>query len=275
LLFADSLRAALKDVNKVYHLAGEVYSRNVKDYSAINVTGTQNLLDCCCNTGIERFIHCSSIAAAGPNPDKDTLLTENLACKPITPYGKSKLDAEKIVLGYYQKFGLPVVIIRPPTVYGPGQSDAITEFFTQVKKGTFYIVENGQYLRSLCYVTNLIDGLLLAEKKREAIGEIFYISDKQVYTFREIALIIAETENVDLVFANLPTALADTAMFAFHFLQKYFNLNILKLYTIGTMKKNLGCSILKAEELLSYKPKIDLRKGVEATYTYLSSLNAI
>ncbi len=113
-------------------------------------------------------------------------------------------------------------------MYGPGQSDAITEFFRQVKKGKFYIIDDGQYLRSLCYVTNLIDGFILAEKKREAVGEIFYISDKEVYTFKEIALKIAEAENIELVFVNLPSAIADTAMFTFNFLQKYFNLNHFK-----------------------------------------------
>jgi nucleoside-diphosphate-sugar epimerase len=274
LLKTSSLSAALKGVNVIYHLAGEVYSRNVKDYVAVNVAGTQNLLECCRNNGIEKFIHCSSIAAAGPNPDKNTLLTENLPCNPITPYGQSKLEAEKIVLHYYETFKLPVVIIRPPTVYGPGQSDAITEFFRQVKKGKFYIIDDGQYLRSLCYVTNLIDGFLLAEKEREAVGEILYISDKEVYTFKEIALKIAEAENIELVFVNLPSAIADTAMFTFNFLQKYFNLNILKLYTIGTLKINLGCSILKAEEILSFKPNIDLREGVQRTHQYLESNNA-
>ena len=271
MLKTNSLSAAIKGVNVIYHLAGEVYSRNVKDYVAVNVAGTQNLLECCRNNGIERFIHCSSIAAAGPNPDKNTLLTENLPCNPITPYGQSKLEAEKIVLTYYQTFKLPIVIIRPPTVYGPGQSDAITEFFRQVKKGKFYIINDGQYLRSLCYVTNLIDGFLLVEKKREAVGEIFYISDKEVYTFKEIALKIAEAENIKLVFANLPSAIADTAMFTFNILQKYFNVNILKLYTIGTLKINLGCSIKKAEKVLSYRPNINLKEGLLRTSEHLKA----
>ena len=271
LLKTNSLSAALKGVNVIYHLAGEVYSRNVKDYVAVNVAGTQNLLECCRNNGIGRFIHCSSIAAAGPNPDKNTLLTENLPCNPITPYGQSKLEAEKIVLHYYETFKLPVVIIRPPTVYGPGQSDAITEFFRQVKKGKFYIIDDGQYLRSLCYVTNLIDGFLLAEKNREAVGEIFYISDKEVYTFKEIALKIAEAENIKLVFANLPSAIAATAMFTFNILQKYFNVNILKLYTIGTLKINLGCSIKKAEKVLSYRPNINLKEGLLRTSEHLKA----
>jgi nucleoside-diphosphate-sugar epimerase len=269
LLETHSLTAALKGVNTIYHLAGEVYSRNVKDYVAINVAGTQNLLEGCRNNGIERFIHCSSIAAAGPNPDKNTLLTENLPCNPITPYGQSKLEAEKIVSHYHQAFKLPTVIIRPPTVYGPGQSDAITEFFRQVKKRKFYIIDDGQYLRSLCYVTNLIDGLILSEKKINAVGEIFYISDKELYTFKEIALRIAEIENIKLTFVNLPSALAATAMFTFTFLHKYFKLNILKLYTIGTLAKNLGCSIKKAEEVLSYNPRVSLKEGLSRTSQHL------
>jgi nucleoside-diphosphate-sugar epimerase len=275
LLDKASLTPALKGINTIYHLAAEVYSRRVTDYFRHNVTGTINLLDSCRSNGTERFIHCSSIAASGPNPDKSSLLTETDECNPVTPYGRSKYEAEKIVLEYYRRYNVPAVIIRPPTVYGPGQSAVINEFFIQVKKGKFFIMGAGEYLRSLCYVENLVEGLLLAERKKEAIGEIFFIADKEVYTFKELAELIANAEGVKIKLISLSPLIAYNAMFVFSFLQKYLKLNILKLYTIGTMANNLACSILKAENVLSYKPIIKLQEGVVKTVKYLEAKKEI
>jgi nucleoside-diphosphate-sugar epimerase len=64
-------------------------------------------------------------------------------------------------------------------------------------------------------------------------------------------------------------------MFAFHIFQKLLNLNILKLYTIGTMGRNLGCSIQKAEKILTYKPIIKLDEGIAKTVNYLKTENKI
>jgi len=266
-----SLLPALQGVSIVYHLAAEVYSSKVADYFKYNVEGTRNLIESCNGNSIERFIYCSSIAAAGPSQDSKTLLTEKDFCNPITPYGISKYEAEKVVLGYSSKNKVPAVIIRPPPIYGPGQSKIITDFFLQVKKGKFYIMGTGEYLRSLCYIDNLIEGILLTEKNPAAIGEIFYLSDKKVYTFKEIVQTLADVQDINLTLIKLPPFVAHSAMFLFNILHKFVNINILKLYTIGSMAKNLGCSIMKAEKVLSYGPSINLEEGVRKTIKCLHS----
>lgn len=271
LLEKASLVSALQGVSIIYHFAGEVYSSRVADYFKYNVECTRNLIESCNGNSIKRFIYCSSIAAAGPNPDNKTLLTEEDSCNPITPYGKSKYDAEKVVLGYSQQNKIPAVIIRPPTIYGPGQSKIITNFFLQVRKGRFYIMGGGGYLRSLCYIENLIKGFLLTENNSAAVGEIFYLSDKKVYTFKEIIQTLAAVQGVNLALIQLPPIIAHSAMSLFTVLHKLFNLNIIELYTIGTMAKNLGCSIGKAEKVLSYSPSITLEEGLQRTIQYLNT----
>jgi nucleoside-diphosphate-sugar epimerase len=275
LLEKVSLLPALQGVSIIYHLAGEVYSSKVTDYFKYNVEGTRNLIESCNGNSIERFIYCSSIAAAGPNPDNKTLLTEKDSCKPITPYGISKYETEKIVLGYSKQNKIPAVIIRPPTIYGPGQSKIITDFFLQVRKGKFYVMGTGEYLRSLCYIENLIEGILLAEKNPAAVGEIFYLSDRKVYTFKEIVQTLADVQGVNLTLIKLPPIVAHLAMSLFSILYKFININILKLYTIGIMGKNLGCSIAKAEDLLSFNPKIGLKDGIHRTIQYLKLINEL
>ncbi len=269
LLDKAAIAKAVQDIDAVYHLGGEVYSLIVKDFHRVNVEGTKNLLDACMSNAIQRFVFFSSIAASGPNRDKKKPLRESDSCNPITPYGVSKLESEKIVLDYFRKYKLPVVIVRPPTVYGPGQSDVLSKFFQRVNKGSFFIFGNGEYLRSLCYIKNLIDGAILAGTKSEAIGEIFFISDKKIYNFKEIVCAIAEVQGHDVALHTLPPFIAHFFLSLFNFLIKFININIMRFYTIGTMGVNLGCEISKAEKVLAYDPKISLKQGLSITNEFL------
>jgi len=269
LLDKKTTEKAVRGMDVVYHLGGEVYSFIVKDFYRVNVQGTKNLLDSCLSNALKRFVCLSSIAAAGPNHDGHTPLKESDSCNPITPYGVSKLESEKIVLEYFKKYNLPIVIVRPPTVYGPGQSEVLSEFFQRVKKGSFYIFGNGEYLRSLCYIKNLIDGVILAGTKPEAVGEIFYISDAKIYNFKEIVCTIAEVQGHDVSLHTMPPYIADFFLSVFNFLIKFLNINIMRFYTIGTMAVNLGCEISKAQKMLAYDPQITLKEGLKLTNEFL------
>lgn len=126
LLYKESLQEVAKNVNIVYHLAGIVHSKKSSDYYKINTNGTQNLVEVFLSEKIERFVYLSSIAAVGPNREHGILLNEQSPCRPIDPYGRSKLGAEKLLMNFFKKYGFPIVIIRPPTVYGPsGRSQII------------------------------------------------------------------------------------------------------------------------------------------------------
>ena len=94
--------------------------------------------------------------------NKNTLLKETDICKPIVPYAKSKLEAEKLVLSSYKLNKLPIVVIRPPIVYGPQQKSELTKIFRMIKTGSLKIMGDGTNIKSLCYIDNLIDGVLFS-----------------------------------------------------------------------------------------------------------------
>ena len=126
ILNKDSLKDIAKDINFVYHLAGEIYSKRSRDFYRVNCDGTKNLVEVCLPENIDRFIFLSSIASVGPNREHGILLNEQSPCRPIDPYGRSKLGAEKLLMNFFKKHGFPIVIVRPPTVYGPsGRSQII------------------------------------------------------------------------------------------------------------------------------------------------------
>ncbi|MCJ7578895.1 MAG: NAD(P)-dependent oxidoreductase, partial [candidate division Zixibacteria bacterium] len=147
----------LKDVDFIFHVAGLTKAKTEEEYSKANYEGTKNLLEACVkdNPQIKRFVYISSQAAVGPGKD-DRPLDETAPCNPITDYGKSKLEGEKIVLEYSSK--LPVTVIRPPAVYGPRDSD-ILSFFKVANKGFKTLFGKGESYLSLCYIEDLVDGI--------------------------------------------------------------------------------------------------------------------
>ena len=200
LLSKDSLGVALDKVDVIYHLAGEVYSRKKDDYYKGNILATQNLLEACKERSPKRIIFLSSVGVYKP-VTTETLLTEESECKPITFYGKSKLDAEELI----KKSNIPWVIIRAPVIYGPFQPTVLNRFFLNAmyKRGV-YIIGDGNNLRSLCFIDNLIEGLVLLGNKANIEGKTYILSDDSPYNFNQIIMTISTAhweENKNYLFA--------------------------------------------------------------------------
>jgi nucleoside-diphosphate-sugar epimerase len=266
LLLKESLMDVGKDINIVYHLAGEVHSHRCGDYYEINVTGTRNLVEECLPANIERFIYLSSIAAVGPN--HGNLLTEESPCKPVNPYGKSKLEKEKILITYFEKFKLPIVILRAPIVYGPlDQHNIITKILQMISEDRFLLIGNGKNLRSLCYIDNLIQGLVCIEKSHNSIGEIYFISDERVYTFNEIFQIIAQQLGIRLKETHLPKCIGRACGLTCKLLAT-MGFYSLSLNAIWNMVLDMACDISKAKRELNFNPKIDIREGMQKVVKY-------
>ena len=108
---------ALEGVDLVMHLAGTTKALKVDDYYAGNVRATETLARAVAARGI-RMVHVSSLAAVGPSLD-GTPVREDDEARPVTHYGKSKLEGERIV----RRLVPDAVIVRPPVVYGPRDTD--------------------------------------------------------------------------------------------------------------------------------------------------------
>lgn len=120
-LIPDSLPAAMKGIDVVFHAAGVVdyWRQGIDRMYRVNVEGTRNVMEAAYQARIERVIHTSSTAAMGIHPDK--MVDESFAFN-VKPeqfvYGHSKYLAEQVVFEYIKK-GLPAIIINPTRVIGP------------------------------------------------------------------------------------------------------------------------------------------------------------
>jgi len=267
LLIKDSLWPALDKIDLIYHLAGEVYSRHKDDYYKGNILATHNLLEACKEKGTKRIIFLSSIGVYKPVTTK-TLLTEDSECEPITFYGKTKLHAEQLI----KRHNVPWVIVRAPVIYGPHQPAVLNRFFLDAfNKRKIYIVGNGDNLRSLCFIDNLVEGLVLLANKADVDGKTYILSDNLSYTFNEIIKTGSKViqQRVDVV--HLPSFLGDISWKIYCLMGNVFDLCFVELYAIKKMQLQEGCDITRARKEIGYSPGVTLEAGIESTIDWLKN----
>jgi nucleoside-diphosphate-sugar epimerase len=160
LLDRDAVREAVRGVGTVVHLAARVHVLNDRSadrealYQRTNVEGTRVLLEEAARAGVERFVFISSVKAVGES--SVNAWTEETPPAPQDPYGRSKLDAERVVREIGEREGMHVPILRLPLVYGPGMKGNMLRLFEAVARGwplPFGAVPNR---RSLVYSGNLV-----------------------------------------------------------------------------------------------------------------------
>jgi nucleoside-diphosphate-sugar epimerase len=178
------LTEALSGVDTVIHLAGVTKARIAADYDRGNAVATANLLRFADQVdGIERFVHVSSLAAAGPSP-ADRALTEEDEPHPVSHYGRSKLAGELAVC--QSPLAKRTVIVRPPVVYGPGDKD-VYQVLRTLAHGWMAQIGTAPRRFSHVYVGDLVDGLIVAADHvtSGAGGEVFYLADSIPVTWDE------------------------------------------------------------------------------------------
>jgi dihydroflavonol-4-reductase len=178
------LRRAVADVDYVYHLAGITKAKTKAEYYLGNHIATKNLLDAVLEVkpGLKRFLHVSTQAAVGPSTNGE-ITTEATPFHPITTYGISKMKAEMECLD--RKDALPITIVRPPVVYGPRDKD-VFEFFNTMRRGIQPMVGFAAKRVSMIHVLDLVRGTIMAAEYPRAVGETYFIADRQPYTWKEI-----------------------------------------------------------------------------------------
>lgn len=194
-VISDELRTHLLKVNYdcIFHLAGSAsvqlsVERPFADFE-INLRGTLNLLETLRTVKFTpRLVYFSSAAVYG-NPARSPIREED-ATVPISPYGISKLAAERYLHVYSKIHGLPAVSVRPFSVYGPGQGKQVV--FDIIRKidinaDTLELFGTGMEARDFIYVSDLTDALLLIAEKSDMSGEVYNLASGKSTGIAEIA----------------------------------------------------------------------------------------
>jgi len=264
----DSLINPVKNIDYVFHCGGIVRARKDDDFYRVNYLGTKNLLEACKqhNTNLKRFIYVSSQAAAGPSSD-GIPITEATPTNAISSYGRSKLQGEEITLEYSKHF--PTTIIRPPSVYGPRDSDILT-IFKYVKSGIKPKLGNKEKKISIVHVMDLVRGIILAAEHKHAENEIFFISNKQSYSLTEFMNLIGGIMNKKGIAITIPAFILDVAAFFGENLARLSGkIAIVNRDKVREMKQQYWLvDSSKAERKLGFLAEIKIEQGLKQTYLW-------
>jgi dihydroflavonol-4-reductase len=260
-----SARADLREIRSVFHLAGAIKAKNREEFLRINQLGTRRLLETLAETcpNVKRFIHVSSLAAAGPSP-RDTGLREDEEPRPISWYGESKLKSEKEALEFSKVFR--VTIVRPSAVYGPRDRETLM-IFRMIKRG--FLFSPGRLNRrfSLIHVDDLSSALIGFSKQDSLSGEVYFISHPEICTWEQIGHAISTAMGRNYRRIELPETLAVLAGLAGDLWGRWSS----RPATISSQKvKELlqpswTCDPSKAWNCLGFSPEIDLEPGIRET----------
>jgi len=245
-------KALLKDivaeVELVFHLAANV--GNIKSIEDpyfdmdVNIKGTINLLEACLKSNIKRLVYSSSGAIFGEA--RYLPIDENHPLNPESPYGVSKLAAEKYCFAFYKVHGIPTTALRYFNVYGPRQGSSqypnvIAIFFSRIKDGKpLTIFGDGKQTRDFLFVEDVVTANILAATHPAGVGEIFNIATGKANSVEQVASLIQQisAKESPVVYAA-PRA--------------------------GEVRHSQA-NIEKARRMLGYKPEIELKKGLLLTW---------
>ena len=261
----NAIREAVRSVTTIYHVAGAIKAARREDYFKINQAGTRLILESVAesNPDLSRFVHVSSLAAAGPGLH-GRALTEEEKPNPISWYGESKLKSEEEALGFRDFF--PVTIIRPSAVYGPRDKETLL-IFKMIQTGCLFTPGRPGRRFSLIHVSDLVQGLIKAGERETGSGEIFYVSASETFSWDDVGRAIARALSKKYRRISFPQWLAVTAGLA----GDLWSAATGRAATINSQKVRellapfWICDSSKARSVLAFNPETNLEEGVKQT----------
>lgn len=260
-----SLNKAVKGIDTVYHIAALYRQENVpkKLFWDVNVNGTKSLLEASLRSGVQRFVHCSTVGVQGEISDPPA--KETHPYNPGDEYQRTKMEAEKLALRFFKENELPGVIVRPVGMYGPGDTRFL-KLFRYINNGKFIMFGSGNVLYHLTYIDDLVHGFELCGEKREALGQIYNICGDEYVTLDQLVAIIAEALGVPVPRLHLPFWPLWMAAFFCESVCKPLRIEP-PIYRrrVDFFRKDRAFDISKAKNELGYQPKVDLKTGIKIT----------
>jgi nucleoside-diphosphate-sugar epimerase len=253
----ESVRKSMAGCHMVIHLAAiagvdDVFNHPVLTMK-VNLLGTYNVLEAARHYGnIERLVDFSTSEVFGSyafRVQEADVTSLGAVGESRWTYAVSKLATEHLAHNYYKEFGLPACSIRPFNIYGPQQvgQGAIHSFVVHALRGEDLVIHNdGSQIRAWCYVDDIVEGVVLALTKKEAIGEAFNIGNaRSVVTVYQLAREIVRISESS---------------------------SKIRFETVDRADVELRIpSIIKAQRLLGYEPKVDLDTGLRLTIDWYRS----
>lgn len=273
----DTLTAPMNGAEGVLNLAGMMgLWLPMKDYRDVNVTGTVNVCRAALAAGVSRIVHISSWTVYGMDLGRPA--REDFLLRPFQePYAVSKAEGDLAVQQMITEDDLPAVILRPATFFGPGDRLHFGRMADRVAAGKGVIIGRGDNALPFAYVTDIVQGVLLALDTEHAVGQAYNIANDQPMTQQRFLEAIAEEIGAARPTLHVPYhalyyagAAAERAAALLRSKKQPFVTRLgVKLF--GTDNRHLT---EKARRELGYTPRVPIREGIRlSAQWYLGQAN--
>jgi NAD dependent epimerase/dehydratase len=248
----DSVRDAMQSAEVVFHLAALIaipYSYHAPaSYVRTNIEGTLNVLQAARELGVERVVHTSTSEVYGTA--RRVPIDEDHPLQGQSPYSATKIGADKLVEAFHHSFGVPAVTVRPFNTFGPRQSAraVVPTIVSQCLKGRTVRLGNLHPTRDLNYVSNTVDGFVLAGERAEALGQTINLGSGREVSIGDLVALIGKltSRQIDV------------------------ELDAARVRREGSEVDRLVAQNARAERLLGWKPAVALEAGLSRTIEWIA-----
>jgi nucleoside-diphosphate-sugar epimerase len=257
----------LAGADVVVHAAGATRAPTHTQLRASNVALTRRVIELARRAHARRLIFISSQAAAGPAQSRERPVTEDLAPAPHEEYGRSKLEAERLVEAATD---LDPIIVRPAAVYGPGDRDFLA-MFRLTQYGLALHPGNRDHWISIIHVDDLVSAIVAMSTDRKAIGKRYFLANDEPVQWRELfrgAALCAKRSlaidvDVPMPLVRFAAELGDLAAR----LTGHSSLVSSEKVALSTPRFWI-CSNQRAKQELGFAPRVALHQGLCDTYQW-------
>lgn len=253
---------ALQGCDTVFHLAARVHVMNdtcdnpLQAYRSVNTEGTLALAKQAALAGVTKFVFVSSIKVLGEQGH----FTDTSIPNPIDPYGISKLEAEQALMKLGAETGMSVTIIRPPLVYGPGVGANFLKLLNAVRRGIPLPLALANNKRSLVYVGNLVNALIVCAQSKHASNKTYLVDDGHAISTAELIEAMAKALHVKPRLLPLPTTLI-----------KLLGTLLGKRQAVQRVLGSLTIDSKPLQHDLNWQPPYSMEQGLQATAQWVHS----
>jgi 2-alkyl-3-oxoalkanoate reductase len=265
----NSVVAAAQGATGIVHAAGLVKAKSADDFMRTNAGGTETLIEAALANGatLKRFVLVSSLAALRPSDGSGNPIAEDAEPRPVTDYGRSKLAAERAALA--KKDTLPLVVVRPPAIYGPRDRE-ILAFFKSIQMGLLPLLGSTQNKLSMIYGSDCAAACVKALDADLPSGTALHIDDGGVHTMEELIVQAESAMGRRARFRfHLPRKLVETAALGAELYGKATNRAVmLTRDKCNELFEQWVCDSTRAQKLLGWKPLVSFDEGIRRTVAW-------
>jgi nucleoside-diphosphate-sugar epimerase len=270
---AASLPPAFRGVDRVFHLAAVVGDWGDEAvFRRVNVEGSRHVLDAAAAAGCGRVVAVSSIVAYGRALFGDVCDEQTTPREyGVGPYSRTKRAAEELALDYHAFGRVPVVVVRPGNVYGPGSPlwvDAVVEAL----RSNAPLVDGGAGDASLAYVDNVVDVLVRAGRADAAPGRIYNANDGSGVTWKQYFTDVAAAAGATPPSRSIPGGAAwalAVAMEGYGRLRRSARRPLLTRESVLLLRSRAAVPIQRARDDLGYHPLVRYDEAMKRVARYL------